>query len=1616
MENEVSDSQLKERKRLSIFISYGHTDSDKVKPIVAALEEKGYQLWIDEEKICPGEIWRRDIIKGITDCDVFIAFLSKYSMRDPGVCRDEVQISVGIKGGNIKTVLLEPQDEVRPPATIAHTQWLDLSTWSGSEEKLPQILEDICKMVELRENYILEDEIDLLRKLMNPVDCEARKKELCKRQMFGRKWLYDALKKWDEQNKSNIFWLSGGAGFGKSMFAVNLCFAMADKVVAAHFVEWNNPDKHDAATILKSLAFQLARRYPDYRKFIMALPVQKKTELFARKCEPDKLCDELFCEQAGLCIDGGHETAWVLIDALDEATKNGKNPVAAMIAQYRDRFPSWLKFIITSRDDAAVRTALGSLDPDIYDLDEKISQFQKQDMMEFLRAALAECRFNDSVYELLIEKSEGMFLYLRYASEEILTRKLSVNAVRDLPKGITGIYDKYFERHFGRPEDYAFYDEKIRPVLEVYSAAYEALTLDLFAAVAGTDVRSIRNAVARLGTLKVDRIERKNKKEKESFQLCHKSVWDWLTSLPAGEGSYRVEKAGGAEILTGFCLKKIKEYDMEQLVKNDIYEYPLRHVIRHLAEQQKEDEIWELLGGTDPRLPKLQKDYFGSFAASVDSLKTAILFYMDLYRSGRSGKVLSRLCRLMVTLASLQAEQQKELKNVFARGNSLEQTLDYMDSIQDVKIYYIIGCYLLTKVEENHWDMDQLISAIEKRCSGNIESIDSDDIGFLAKGIFPKVIRNMNEKQVIRLLRLFSHHYDAKSIMDGLKDQMNLPQAARVYWYFDKLDDAECGSLGDCSKPEEEQERIQAIENADDRCEELLKLAVNFYIHDDLSEAEKWLEKAVSLLKEVNSTWRLKEAAELYWNMGKSEEAGKLLLEHRDIYGNIYGSERDFINALCQYGLPEKAYGFFESCILPDAKEASEFLKKSISPVFFLMSLAENGKGETILALSEFVDRLGYSDTVSLLKTLIQTRQEKAAAELLDAFCDRKGNEDCFFKHPELLPLMRKLKDSGFWAERIPEEKDLEEFHRAVLDEFKDLFEFKDFQSKKFSPAFQLELIREAWQLFSSDMANPELSTEDKESLVNEMNGLLAFNSSGLKKDLAPDVCRFLDKVKEFSEDYILFAEKEDFFIDFRYEPIEERIENWITGLDTLLSDSLEKEKISEFVKWFNRKTVEAMEDGHYVTASAVKALLQYYFMNRMWPEKDALLEKVTIAEKLDYVLSSFASILGTWRSCSEKNNVPLPLIPECFADAIDSVFRSCDQRRVRLGNNEEGFTSFLKNLEPYRAQNIVDRICTSVWRFLDPIFNRSKKNDMDEVFLIISSGVWSISDEQFSRWFKKLQTASADEDCVGVNWEKCLTFLIDYRTKRTHLEENWHRDILADLPKIKDLGDRKKVLMELFAATVRKGTPAQQQEILARMDNTVLIGNSYKLRDLDLEKLYGALTGGNISDAAIRTVMKDMNWKNLGFDKMCLIAPHMLDEKEYVEHWFPALFRKLQEKKDLASMETISRECPELGLPVLPSDRPENTVSSPAFTLDMIAGMVPTASAASPLAAQIMELRKQLAEENITPKGYKLGMEKLLASLPEEKKQQIAALEQALNDELITEKGFANKLSGILG
>ena len=42
--------------------------------------------------------------------------------HDPGVCRDEIAIAIGVKGGTIQTILVESEQEVQLPVNVGHLQ------------------------------------------------------------------------------------------------------------------------------------------------------------------------------------------------------------------------------------------------------------------------------------------------------------------------------------------------------------------------------------------------------------------------------------------------------------------------------------------------------------------------------------------------------------------------------------------------------------------------------------------------------------------------------------------------------------------------------------------------------------------------------------------------------------------------------------------------------------------------------------------------------------------------------------------------------------------------------------------------------------------------------------------------------------------------------------------------------------------------------------------------------------------------------------------------------------------------------------------------------------------------------------------------------------------------------------------------------------------------------------------------------------------------------------------------------------------------------------------------------------------------------------------------------
>ena len=531
------------KQKLRIFLSYGHdSNSELVERIKYDLETRGHDVWFDrnpekEKGITPGDDWREAITKGIIRSNLMLSFLSKHSTRDPGVCLDELSIALGTNSGIVQTILVEAEKEVLAPVSVSHLQWLDMHDWKDnwdSESKSPlpngwyeEKLAQIIRVIESDNSYRFSGEIEELKNRLLPVTSDVRIGWLLEQGFEGRTWLAQEINEWRLENTdSRVFFLTGKPGVGKSAFAAWLAHQNKSNIIAAHFIEYNKPDRKDPRRIITSIAFQIATRLPDYRKLLMGLPEldrlgeKSATELFS--------C--LLMEPLRHAIEGGRERYAVIIDALDEASDDPNNSIVDIIAQETEKLPKWITFIITSRPNPDIMRRLSGLSPVELAADDDRN---RQDLSEFLRDWIERRRITlknpEKAINGIVAASEGNFLYLRKFCEWVKDKGwIDLSDSKTYPKGMTGMYQLYFRRQFPNIDTYEKYQV---PLLDLIVASFEPLPEILAEQALGWKGRERVKVLDPLGSL--------FQRQDGRISPFHKSLRDWLVT-PDDAGDYYI--------------------------------------------------------------------------------------------------------------------------------------------------------------------------------------------------------------------------------------------------------------------------------------------------------------------------------------------------------------------------------------------------------------------------------------------------------------------------------------------------------------------------------------------------------------------------------------------------------------------------------------------------------------------------------------------------------------------------------------------------------------------------------------------------------------------------------------------------------------------------------------------------------------------------------------------------------------------------------------------------------------------------------------------------------------------------------------------------------------------
>ena len=353
-----------------------------------------------------------------------------------------------------------------------------------------------------------------------------------------------------DERDQRVFWLNGLAGTGKSTIAQTFAEnSFADgKLGASFFCSRDFEDRSDIHNIFPTLAFQLAYRYPQFRKEL--LPVLRANPEVGR----ESLCSQLEKLLVGP-LGVTRISTLIIIDALDEC--RDEQPASALLSvlsRYIDRVPH-VKFFITGRPEPRIRTGfrLELLRPitEVLKLHDVKRSSVDSDIRLFLRTRLGDIAKTRSDCDLteewpspddinvLCEKSAGLFVYastvVKFVSSPshlpverlALIISLPQSTANEGKSGIDLLYTQVLEQAFQDiDEDDRELYSRFKLVVGVVLLAFHPLPRNSLSELlkdCGTSSR-VSNALRFLHSLLLV-----PNSEVEPIRIFHKSFPDFLT-------------------------------------------------------------------------------------------------------------------------------------------------------------------------------------------------------------------------------------------------------------------------------------------------------------------------------------------------------------------------------------------------------------------------------------------------------------------------------------------------------------------------------------------------------------------------------------------------------------------------------------------------------------------------------------------------------------------------------------------------------------------------------------------------------------------------------------------------------------------------------------------------------------------------------------------------------------------------------------------------------------------------------------------------------------------------------------------------------------------------------
>ena len=137
MSNSITPGADLAKRQLRVFLCHTTGDIARVRDLYRRLGIDGFDVWLDEERLLPGQDWQREIAKAVSTSDALIVCLSHLAVSKAGYMQKEIQFALDVADEHPEgTIFLIPLklEECEVPERLSRWRWVSLFEKLGYEK------------------------------------------------------------------------------------------------------------------------------------------------------------------------------------------------------------------------------------------------------------------------------------------------------------------------------------------------------------------------------------------------------------------------------------------------------------------------------------------------------------------------------------------------------------------------------------------------------------------------------------------------------------------------------------------------------------------------------------------------------------------------------------------------------------------------------------------------------------------------------------------------------------------------------------------------------------------------------------------------------------------------------------------------------------------------------------------------------------------------------------------------------------------------------------------------------------------------------------------------------------------------------------------------------------------------------------------------------------------------------------------------------------------------------------------------------------------------------------------------------------------------------------------